>query len=208
MPKFESPEHLREYRRQLLARRDPKQPQVLVCGGPGCLPLGSEEVAAAFTEELGKNGLAAQVLLKTSGCQGLCDQGVRVLLRPQEISYQKVTPEDVPEIVEATLKNGQVVERLVYEDSATHEHLVHKADIPFYRGQNALVLRKLDVIDPMSLDDYLALGGYRSLRKVLTEMSPEEVIDAVERSGLRGRGGGGFPTGRKWRGRRGGPGGG
>jgi len=199
MPKFESPEHLREYRRQLLARRDPKQPQVLVCGGPGCLPLGSEEVAAAFTEELGKNGLAAQVLLKTSGCQGLCDQGVRVLLRPQEISYQKVTPEDVPEIVEATLKNGQVVERLVYEDSATHEHLVHKADIPFYRGQNALVLRKLDVIDPMSLDDYLALGGYRSLRKVLTEMSPEEVIDAVERSGLRGRGGGGFPTGRKWR---------
>ncbi|OGP70476.1 MAG: NADH dehydrogenase [Deltaproteobacteria bacterium RBG_13_60_28] len=199
MPKFESPEHLREYRRQLLARRDPKQPQVLVCGGPGCLPLGSEEVAAAFTEELGKNGLAAQVLLKTSGCQGLCDQGVRVLLRPQEITYQKVTPEDVPEIVEATLKNGQVVERLIYEDQATHEHLVHKADIPFYRGQNALVLRKLDVIDPMSLDDYLALGGYRSLRKVLTEMSPEEVIDAVERSGLRGRGGGGFPTGRKWR---------
>jgi len=199
MPKFESPEHLREYRRQLLARRDPKQPQVLVCGGPGCLPLGSEEVAAAFTEELEKNGLAAQVLLKTSGCQGLCDKGVRVLLRPQEITYQKVTPEDVPEIVEATLKNGQVVERLVYEDQTTHEHLVHKADIPFYRGQNAIVLRKLDVIDPMSLDDYLALGGYRSLRKVLTEMSPEEVIDAVERSGLRGRGGGGFPTGRKWR---------
>src|SRR4030042_3165092 len=113
MPKFEPPEHLREYRRQLLARRAPKQPQVLVCGGPGCLPLGSEEVAAAVTEELGKNGLAAQVLLKTSGCQGLCDQGVRVLLRPQEISYQKVTPEDVPEIVEATLKHGKVVAGLV-----------------------------------------------------------------------------------------------
>jgi len=182
-----------------MARLDPQQPQVLVCAGPGCLPMGSEEVAAAFREELQKNGLAGQVALKECGCQGLCALAVKVLLRPQEIAYQHVTPEDVPEIVEATLKNGQVVERLVYEDPDSHARLVRKADIPFYQGQQPIVLRKLDVIDPESLDDYLALGGYRGLRKALLDMSPDDVIAAVEQAGLRGRGGGGFPTGRKWR---------
>ncbi|MDP3182405.1 MAG: NADH-quinone oxidoreductase subunit NuoF [Desulfobaccales bacterium] len=199
MPKFESLDHLREYRRQLLARRDPQQLQVLVCAGPGCLPMGSEEVAAAFKEELQAKGLEGKVLLKESGCQGLCARAVRVILRPREICYQQVTPEDVPEIVEATLMNGQVVDRLIYEAPLTGSKIAHKSEIPFYRGQQPIVLRKLDVIDPESLDDYLAMGGYRGLRKILTEMTPEAVIDAVERSGLRGRGGGGFPTGRKWR---------
>ncbi|MCL6621234.1 MAG: NADH-quinone oxidoreductase subunit NuoF [Syntrophobacterales bacterium] len=199
MPKFESIDHLNEYRRQLRARRDPSQPQVLVCAGPGCLPLGSEEVAQAFRAQLEEKGLSAQVALKTSGCHGLCARGVRVLLRPQEITYQKVTPADVPEIVETTLVGGGVVERLLHEEPETHALCRHKGDIPFYRSQQAIVLRKLDVIDPESLDDYLALGGYRSLRKAFFEMTPDEVIEAVERSGLRGRGGGGFPTGRKWR---------
>jgi NADH-quinone oxidoreductase subunit F len=199
MPRFESVDHLREYRRQLAARLDPKQPQVLVCAGPGCLPMGSDEVAAAFREELQKNGLEGKVALKECGCQGLCARAVKVLLRPQEIAYQHVTPEDVPEIVEATLKNGQVIERLTYEDPETHNRIACKADIPFYKGQQPVVLRKLDIIDPESLDDYLALGGYRSLRKVLGEMSPDGVIEAVTKAGLRGRGGGGFPTGRKWR---------
>jgi len=199
MPKFESIDHLREYRRQLLAQIDPQQLQVLVCGGPGCLPMGSEEVAAAFQEELQKHGLEGKVLLKECGCQGLCASAVRVLLRPQEICYQHVTAEDVPEIVEATLVGGQVVERLIYEDPVSQKKAVHKSEIPFYRGQQPIVLRKLDVIDPTSLDDYLALGGYRGLRKALFEMTPEDVIAAVDRSGLRGRGGGGFPTGRKWR---------
>jgi NADH:ubiquinone oxidoreductase subunit F (NADH-binding)/(2Fe-2S) ferredoxin/Pyruvate/2-oxoacid:ferredoxin oxidoreductase delta subunit len=199
MPKFESIDHLREYRRQLIAKRDPRQLQVMVCAGPGCLPMGSDEVAAAFREELDKNGLAGKVLLKECGCHGLCAGAVRVLIRPQEITYQHVTPEDVPEIVEKTLKEGQVVDRLIHEDPATHEKAACKGDISFYRGQMPIVLRKLDIIDPASLDDYLALGGYRALRKALTEMSPDDVIDAIDQSGLRGRGGGGFPTGRKWR---------
>jgi NADH-quinone oxidoreductase subunit F len=199
MPKFESIDHLREYRRQLLARIDPQQLQVLVCGGPGCLPMGSEEVAAAFREEMQQHGLEGKVLLKECGCQGLCASAVRVLIRPQELCYQHVTPEDVPEIVEATLVGGQVVERLVYVDPVSQEKAVHKSEIPFYRGQQPIVLRKLDIIDPTKLDDYLALGGYRGLRKALFEMSPEDVINAVDRAGLRGRGGGGFPTGRKWR---------
>ena len=199
MPRFESIDHLREYRRQLIAKRDPNQPQVLVCAGPGCLPMGSEDVAAAFREELEKNGLAAKVVLKECGCHGLCAGAVRVLLRPQEITYQHVKAEDVPEIVEKTLKDGQVVDRLVYEDPHTQEKAAHKKDIPFFKGQMPIVLRKLDVIDPTSLDDYLALGGYRGLRKALLEMKADDIIDAIDKSGLRGRGGGGFPTGRKWR---------
>jgi NADH-quinone oxidoreductase subunit F len=161
--------------------------------------MGSEEVAAAFQEELQQRGLDGKVVLKESGCQGLCSKAVRVLIRPQEITYQLVTAEDVPEIVEATLVGGQVVERLIYEDPHTQVKAALKSEIPFYAGQFPLVLRKLDVVDPGSLDDYLALGGYRAMRKALFDMTPEEVIGAVERSGLRGRGGGGFPTGRKWR---------
>ncbi|MEJ2091151.1 MAG: NADH-quinone oxidoreductase subunit NuoF [Syntrophobacterales bacterium] len=199
MPKIESVDHLTEYRRKLKAGRDPKQPTVLVCGGPGCLPLGSEEVAQAFKEAMAEKGLNGKVILKTSGCQGLCAKGVKVLLRPEEIAYQQVTPEDVPEIVETTLVGGALVDRLLYHESGNGEACAHKSDIPFYKGQDPIVLRKLDVIDPESLDDYLATGGYRTLRKVLFKMTPEEVIDQVERSGLRGRGGGGFLTGRKWR---------
>ena len=199
MPLIESVDHLTEYRRQVRAKRDPNQLQVLVCGGPGCLPLGSEELAEAFQAEMAAKGIDGKVLLKTTGCHGLCSHGVRVLIRPQELSYQKVTAADVPEIVETTLVNGNVVERLVYQDPKSQKTCPHKTDIPFYQAQNPLVLRKLDVIDPESLDDYLAFGGYRTLRKILFQMTPEQVIDAVERSGLRGRGGGGFPSGRKWR---------
>jgi NADH:ubiquinone oxidoreductase subunit F (NADH-binding)/NAD-dependent dihydropyrimidine dehydrogenase PreA subunit/(2Fe-2S) ferredoxin len=199
MPKIESIDHLTEYRRKLKASRDPKQPTVLVCGGPGCLPLGSEEVAAAFKAALADKGLDGKVVLKTCGCQGLCANGVKVLIRPEEIAYQKVTTEDVLEIVEQTLVGGAVVDRLVFHDPASGAPCVHKDEVPFYKGQDSMVLRKLDLIDPESLDDYLAVGGYRTLRKVLFAMTPDEVIDQVEQAGLRGRGGGGFPTGRKWR---------
>jgi len=199
MPRFESIDHLNEYRRKLKATRDPNQPTVLVCSGPGCLPMGSEEVAQAFREALANKGLNGKVLLKTCGCQGLCALGVKVLIRPQEIAYQRVTPKDAGEIVETTLIEGGIVDRLVYHDPVSGEARVHKSDIPFYQSQVPIVLRKLDLIDPESLDDYLAVGGYRSLRKVFFSMTPEEVIDQVELSGLRGRGGAGFLTGRKWR---------
>ncbi len=199
MPKFASMDHLEKYRGQLLSSRNPQAPQVLVCGGPGCLPMGSEEVAAAFQAELKAKGLAGKVVLKESGCQGMCAKAVKVMFRPQEITYQQVTPEDVPEIVEETLVKGKILDRFCYQDPADGAIKAHKSKVPFYQGQQLLVLGKMDVIDPTSLDDYLAAGGYQALQKVFAGMSPEAVIDAVEGSGLRGRGGGGFPTGRKWR---------
>ena len=161
--------------------------------------MGSEEVAAAFQAELKAKGLAGKVVLKESGCQGMCAKAVKVMFRPQEITYQQVTPEDVPEIVEETLVKGKILDRFCYQDPADGAIKAHKSKVPFYKGQQLLVLGKMDVIDPTSLDDYLAAGGYQALQKVFAGMSPEAVIDAVEGSGLRGRGGGGFPTGRKWR---------
>ncbi len=199
MPKFESMKHLEEYRGRLLSSRNPQEPQVLVCGGPGCLPMGSEEVAAAFQAELKQRGLAGKVVLKESGCQGLCAKAVKVMFRPQEITYQQVTAEDVPFIVEETLVKGKIIDKFCYQDPGDGAIKAHKSKVPFYQGQHPIVLGKMDRIDPTSLDDYLAAGGYQALQKVFTGMKPEAVIDAVERSGLRGRGGGGFPTGRKWR---------
>ncbi|MBM4302164.1 MAG: NADH-quinone oxidoreductase subunit NuoF [Deltaproteobacteria bacterium] len=199
MPKFESMNHLEEYRGRLLSSRNPQEPQVLVCGGPGCLPVGSEEVAAAFQAELKQRGLNGKVVLKESGCQGLCAKAVKVMFRPQEIAYQQVTAEDVPEIVEETLVKGKIIDKFCYQDPDDGSVKAYKSKVPFYQGQRLIVLGKMDLIDPTSLDDYLAAGGYQALQKVFDGMSPEAVIDAVERSGLRGRGGGGFPTGRKWR---------
>jgi len=199
MPKFESMNHLEEYRGRLLSSRNPQEPQVLVCGGPGCLPMGSEEVAAAFQAELKQRGLNGKVVLKESGCQGLCAKAVKVMFRPQEITYQQVTAEDVPLIVEETLVKGKIVDKFCYQDPGDGAIKAHKSKVPFYQGQRPIVLGKMDLIDPTSLDDYLVAGGYQALQKVFTGMKPDAVIDAVDRSGLRGRGGGGFPTGRKWR---------
>jgi NADH:ubiquinone oxidoreductase subunit F (NADH-binding)/(2Fe-2S) ferredoxin/Pyruvate/2-oxoacid:ferredoxin oxidoreductase delta subunit len=199
MPKFDTIAHLEKYRDQVLSSRNPQETQVLVCGGPGCLPMGSIEVAAAFQAELKQRGLNGKVALKESGCQGLCAKAVKVMFRPLEITYQQVTPEDVPLIVEETLVKGKILDKFCYQDPTDGAIKAHKSKVPFYQGQQPIVLGKLDLIDPASLDDYLAAGGYQALQKVFQGMKPEAVIDAVERAGLRGRGGGGFPTGRKWR---------
>ena len=199
MPKIKSVAQLAEYRAELQGRLDPNRPQVLVCGGAGCLALGSEAVAAVFREELDRRGLQGKVELKSTGCQGLCARGVRVLLRPKEITYQQVAALNAAEIVEETLVKGKILDRFCYHDPGDGALRGHKSKIPFYQGQAPLVLRHLDAMNPESLDDYLVQGGYGALALALSQMSPEEVIAAVERSGLRGRGGGGFPTGRKWR---------
>ena len=176
--------------------------QVLICGGTGCTSSGSKTIQQAFTEQIDIAGLADEVKLVQTGCFGLCALGPVVIIYPDGTFYSRVTAEDVPEIVSEHLLKGRVVERLVYADTGdqTVENVadVSLSDTAFYKAQHRVALRNCGVINPENIDEYIAMDGYQALGKVLTEMTPEEVIDVVLKSGLRGRGGAGFPTGRKW----------
>ncbi len=198
MERIESPEQLATIRRAILSRRDPVKPRVSVCAGTGCLATGGTSVLDAFRAEVDKQGLAAQVDVRGTGCHGFCEKGPIVVIGPEEICYLQVKPEDVAEIVTSTLKEKKLVERLLYTDPVTGQKVVQESEIPFYKHQQRLVFGPNRKIDPTNLDDYLAIGGYQGLVKALFEMAPEQVIAEVKASGLRGRGGAGFPTGRKW----------
>ncbi|MDQ7780601.1 MAG: NADH-quinone oxidoreductase subunit NuoF [Planctomycetota bacterium] len=202
MTRLTSPEALERHRQEILARRDPKTPCISICAGTGCLANGAAEVIAAFRAEIEKQGLKAIVDTKGTGCPGFCERGSVVVIYPEEICYLQVTPKDVPEIVAQTIVNKKVVDRLVYTDPATKEKAVRESDIPFYKHQTRNLLSSNMKIDSRSIDDYVALGGYSALAKALSRMKPEEVLEEVKKSGLRGRGGAGFPTGRKWEGTR------
>jgi NADH-quinone oxidoreductase subunit F len=155
-------------------------------------------VIVAFEAEVEKQGLMPQVNIKGTGCPGFCERGPVVVIYPEEICYLQVKREDVPDIVSQTIKEKKVVDRLLYVDPTTGEKAIHESDIPFYKNQVRNIIGNNTKIDPKSLDDYLALGGYSALAKVVSRMTPEQVLEEVKRSNLRGRGGGGFPTGRKW----------
>ncbi len=177
--------------------------QVLICGGTGCTSSGSKKIRAAFIENLEKFGLTEEVKIVKTGCFGLCALGPVVIVYPEGTFYSMVKPEDVPEIVEEHLLKGRVVERLVYDETSApvenpEDLHVSLNDTDFYKSQHRVALRNCGVIDPENIDEYIAMDGYAALGKVLTEMTPEEVIEVVKASGLRGRGGGGFPTGFKW----------
>ena len=175
--------------------------EVLVCAGTGCLANGSLAVAEALRRTIRRRKLDAKLKLKlkTTGCHGFCEQGPLVVIQPKGVFYKGVKPQDTREIVNKTLLKGEVVERLLYRDPNTKKRVQKYAEIPFYSKQLRIALRNIGKIDPGSIDDYIAAGGYGGLAKALTQMTPQKVIDAVTKSGLRGRGGGGFPTGRKWR---------
>jgi len=198
MARLNSPEELEKFRQELLSKRDPNTPCISVCAGAGCVASGANEVIAAFKAEIEKQGLQADVDTKGTGCPGFCERGPVVVIYPEEICYLQVKPEDVTEIVSQTIKEKKVVDRLVYADTTTGEKATHESDIPFYKNQERNLLGSNIKIDPKSIDDYLAIGGYSALAKVLSRMSGEEVLGEVKKSNLRGRGGGGFPTGRKW----------
>ena len=174
---------------------------VLVCGGTGCTSSGSATLIERFNEKIKENGLDKEVKVIRTGCFGLCEAGPVVIVYPEGTFYSRVKPENVDEIVTEHLLKGRKVEHLVYTDHATHEQDASKAleDIDFYKHQMRIALRNCGVIDPENIDEYLAMDGYKALEKVLTKMTREEVIDEVLKSGLRGRGGGGFPTGLKWK---------
>jgi len=197
VPRFASPEELASYRESLRAARDPQQPVVALCDGPGCKACNCAEVFAMFEKALRAADLQDQVRLMRTGCQGFCEQAPLVVIRPQGIFYGKLRPEDVHEVVMKTLLKGEPVERLLYRHPDTGEVIEKEEDIPFYKAQKRILFANMGLIEPTSIDDYIVLDGYAGLAKALT-LSPEAIIQEVLDSGLRGRGGGGFLTGRKW----------
>jgi len=205
MARLNSPEELERFRQEILSKRDPGTPCISICAGAGCIASGADEVISAFKAELEKQGLTADVDTKGTGCPGFCERGPVVVIYPEEVCYLQVTPEDVPEIVSQTIKEKKVIDRLLYVDPATGAKAVHESDISFYKNQERNIIGSNIKIDPKSIDDYLAIGGYSALPKVLSGMTPEEVVAEVKKSNLRGRGGAGFPSGIKWEGSRNAP---
>ncbi len=200
MSRIDSPEALEKFRQEVLSKNDADTPCISICAGAGCIASGADEVISAFKAEIKEQGLEAGVNIKETGCPGFCQQGPVVVIYPEEVCYLQVKPEDVSEVVSQTIKEKKVVDRLVFTDPATGEKTPLESDIPFYKNQARNLLGSNIRIDPKSIEDYLALDGYSALSKVLKQMSPEAVVDEVKKSNLRGRGGGGFPAGRKWEG--------
>ena len=171
---------------------------VLVCGGTGCTSSGSMGIIKKLEEELKKNNLQDEIKVVKTGCFGLCALGPIMIVYPEGSFYSMVKEENIPEIVSEHLLNGRVVERLLYSETVTDQGIKSLNETNFYKKQHRVALRNCGVISPENIEEYIALDGYKALAKVLTEMTPEDVIQTVLDSGLRGRGGGGFPTGKKW----------
>ncbi|MCG8634918.1 MAG: NADH-quinone oxidoreductase subunit NuoF [Desulfobacterales bacterium] len=200
MAQLTSPKTLESLRQKILSERDDNSPSVSVCAGAGCIASGADEVIDAFKTEIENQDLSSAVNTRGTGCPGFCEQGPVVVIYPQEICYLKVTADDVPDIVSQTLKEGKIVDRLLYADPATSNTSTCESDIPFYKHQERTLLSANTRIDSKEVDDYLAIGGYSALAKALGSMTDVEVLEEVKKSNIRGRGGAGFPAGIKWEG--------
>ncbi|MBU0513437.1 MAG: 4Fe-4S binding protein [Proteobacteria bacterium] len=198
MPEISSPHDLEARREKIRHGRKHFRATLITCGGTGCRASRSRDLIDAFRDELAGQGLAKIVHLRPTGCHGFCEQGPVVVVEPGNTFYCHVSPDDASEIVAKTVLHGEVIDRLLYVDPVSGRTVQTETEIPFYRAQNRQLLSQNREVDPCSIEDYLAIGGYSALAKVLAGMAPEAVIGEIEASGLRGRGGGGFPTGRKW----------
>ena len=175
---------------------------VLVCGGTGCTSSGSPKLIDRLNEQLAEHHLEKEIKVIRTGCFGLCEAGPVVIVYPEGTFYSHVKPEDIDTIVEEHLIKGRIVKDLLYhehEERPEHVEIKSLNDMNFYKDQKRVALRNCGVIDPESIDEYLAFDGYKALEKCLLHMTQDEVIDEIIKSGLRGRGGGGFPTGLKWK---------
>ncbi len=197
MPRLKSPAELEKLRQKILSKKDPEKPTIAICSGTGCHAYGCEKVNRALEEEAKKQSSKGKVDIRKTGCHGFCEKGTLVVVYPGEVCYVNVKPEDAAEIVQSAIEK-KIIDRLLYVDPVTGEKVTYQPDISFYKYQNQVVFGNNRHIDPGSIDDYIAIGGYSALAKALSEMSPDEVVEEVKMAGLRGRGGGGFPAGRKW----------
>ncbi|MCX6000113.1 MAG: NAD(P)H-dependent oxidoreductase subunit E, partial [Chloroflexi bacterium] len=198
MSRLGSALELKQLRDTIRSERRRDNPLVSVCGGTGCHAYKCQAVVNAFRKEINQQGLNRRIELKVTGCHGLCQRGPLVVVHPAETFYQRVAASDVPEIVSETILKGNIIDRLVYVDPVTGQKASSEKDVPFYKKQRRLIFGSNGLIDPTSIDDYIAIGGYSALSKVLFEMTPEGVLLELRKSGLRGRGGAGFSTVKKW----------
>ncbi len=192
MARIKSNAELEKLRQEIISKRESNKPCIAICSGTGCRALGCDRVIRAFKEEIKRQGLEDKVDIKETGCPGFCEKGTIVVIYPEGIYYLQVQPEDVPEIVSETIKGKKVIDRLLYTDLVTGEKAIYESQIAFYKNQKRLLIGNNIEIDPKNIEDYLALGGYRALAKALFEMTPEQAIEEVKESNLRGRGGAGF----------------
>jgi NADH-quinone oxidoreductase subunit F len=199
MAKLTNREALEKLRKSLQTKRQKDKRKVIsLCAGSGCGAYGTAKVHAALKDELGKRGLQESVRVKLTGCHGFCEKGPIMVIHPEGIFYPQVREEKIPDIVEKTIQKGEVVDALTFKDPSTKKRIVYERDIPFYKLQQRIIFGNNGMIEPTSIEDYIAVGGYSALSKALFDLSPEEIIRQIKKSGLRGRGGGGFPTGIKW----------
>lgn len=196
--KIKSPDDLAKARERFLKNYQSVEKYISICGGTGCRGSGCMAVGDAIRRIIDENNLTKSLPLRLTGCHGFCERGPLVVIYPEKIFYQRVKPTDARDIVLRSAVNGEIIERLLYQDPETKQSIPIEKEIPFYKKQIRHVFGSNGMIDPFNIEDYIALGGYSALVKVLFEMKPEEVISEIKKSGLRGRGGGGFPTGRKW----------
>ncbi len=171
---------------------------ILVCGGTGCSSSHSEEILENLKKELAYHDLDQEVKVVQTGCFGLCEMGPIMIVYPEGVFYSKVKPDDVKEIVEEHVLKGRIVKRLLHKDAMDEDAIKSLNQTRFYEKQQRVALRNCGVINPEDIREYIAVDGYEALGRVLTQMTPQEVVDIVKASGLRGRGGAGFPTGTKW----------
>ena len=198
MIELRNPQTLVDYRQRIRAAINPQQRRIRICDGTGCRAQGSRKVLARLQETLREAGLAGEVEVIPTGCPGFCELGPLITIDPEQIAYNRVGVDDVPVIVAKTIAHGEIIDGLVFVDPVTGQTIVHNNELPFYTKQMRRVLELNGQVDPTNIEDYVAHGGYAALSKVLYEMTPEQVIEKVKRSGLRGRGGAGFSTGTKW----------
>lgn len=198
MTKLKSVSELDCFRESIVEKNSQFEMNVTICGGTGCRANESEALKNAFQREFNERNIDERVSVTFSGCHGFCELGPLVVIRPEGILYCEVKEKDVDRIVSETLIKGKIIDSLLYKNPVTGEKILYEKDIPFYKAQKRLILGQNGLIDPTVIEDYIANDGYKALSKILTEMEPDEIIGEIKNSGLRGRGGAGFPTGKKW----------